>query len=73
MDPNLYMCRKDIFLCFLDIFFIIFILKDITTFPHNSHIMKDNYHHHNIMHDTTLLYSPVFTPLSPVVSKDFSP
>ena len=47
--------------------------KDITTPPHHRHNMMDFNHHQNIMYDTNPLYSPDYSPLPPVVSKDISP
>ena len=71
--PTCICTRRTYFFIFFMLSFMIFTSKDIITLPHHPYITKDNYYDHGIMYDTTLLYSPVFTPHSPVISNDFSP
>ena len=60
VNPNMYMCRVDIFSHYSLYFsYLIFPQKDFII-PHIIHNrMTDFLHHHNIMYDFTPLYSPI--------------
>ena len=73
MDPDMYMCRVDIFpLLFLIFSFLITSQKDFIIPYIIDNRMTDSPHHHSIMYYFTP-YILLFIPYSPVICKDFSP
>ena len=60
VDPEMYMCRVDIFSHYSLCFFLSYFFPKDFIIPHiiDNH-MTDFPHHHSIMYDFTSLYSPV--------------